>query len=99
MIKLYILSPTPQEIILPDLSSLDAISCQLPQGLYSTFRTYGGREKVLDLEGHLRRFYDPLPDLAVNPAVSHLELRTALRGLLKDFAADEARVRVSLSTT
>jgi branched-chain amino acid aminotransferase len=98
MIKLYTLLPEPQEIIPPDLSSLDAISRQLPQGLYSTFRTYGGREKVLDLELHLRRLYDPLPGLDVKPAVSALELRTALRALLKDFGAGEARVRISLST-
>jgi branched-chain amino acid aminotransferase len=98
MIKLYTLSPKPQEIILPDLSSLDTISRQLPQGLYSTFRTYGGREKVLDLEHHLRRLYDPLPGLAVTPSVSALELRTTLRNLLKNFGEGEARVRISLST-
>ncbi len=98
MIKLYTLSPEPQETRLPDMSSLDAISRQLPEGLYSTFRTYAGCEKVLDLELHLRRLYDPLAGLAVKPEVSAFELRTALRGLLKDFAQGEARVRISLST-
>jgi branched-chain amino acid aminotransferase len=98
MIKLYALSPSLQELHLPDMSSLDAISRQLPQGLFSTFRTFAGREKVLDLELHLRRLYDPLAGLAVKPQVSTLELRTALRELLQDFAAGEARVRISLST-
>lgn len=98
MIKLFMLAPDPQETALPDMSSLDAISRQLPQGLYSTFRTYAGREKVLDLKLHLRRLYDPLAFLAVAPRVSALELRAALRFLLKNFAADEARVRISLST-
>jgi branched-chain amino acid aminotransferase len=98
MIKLFTLSPDAQETRLPDMSSLDAISRQLPQGLFSTFRTFAGCEKVLDLELHLRRLYDPLGALAVNPDVSALELRTALRELLKDFAPGEARVRISLST-
>ena len=108
MIKLYTLAPGLQEIVLSDMSSLDAISRQLPQGLYSTFRTYAGREKVLDLQLHLRRLYNPLAGLTVTPCVSALELRTALRELLKDFApgfvasaqpSGEARVRISLSTT
>lgn len=107
MIKLYTLLPDPQEIILPDMSSLDAISRQLPDGLYSTFRTYSGCEKVLDLQLHLRRLYDPLAALAVEPAVSALELRAALWLLLKDFTpgfvasvqpSGEARVRISLAT-
>jgi branched-chain amino acid aminotransferase len=99
MIKLFTLSPKAQETCLPDMSSLDVISRQLPQGLFSTFRTFAGREKVLDLELHLRRLYDPLAGLAVKPQVSALEMRTALRELLKDFAPGEARVRISLSTT
>ncbi len=99
MIKLYTLAPEPQEIILADMSALDAISRQLPQGLYSTFRTFGGCEKVLNLGLHLRRLYEPLVALAVKPSVTALELRTRLRGLLKDFAPGEARVRISLSTT
>jgi branched-chain amino acid aminotransferase len=98
MIKLYALSLEPQEIILPDMSSLDAISRQLSDGLYSTFRTFAERERVLDLELHLRRLYDPLTVLTVKPDVSALELRTALRSLLKDFAPGEARVRISIST-
>jgi branched-chain amino acid aminotransferase len=99
MIKLYFLTPQPQETSLPDMSSLDAVSRQLPQGLYSTFRTFSGCEKVLDLELHLNRLYNPLAVLAVKPKATALELRTALRGLLKDFAPGEARVRISLSTT
>lgn len=98
MLKLYTLTPQPQEMILLDLSSFDAVSRQLPDGLYSTFRTFSERERVLDLTLHLHRLYDPLAALAVTPVISTLELRTALRLLLKEFAPGEARVRVSLST-
>jgi branched-chain amino acid aminotransferase len=97
--KIYALTPEPQDLTLEDMSSLDAVSRQLPQGLYSTFRTYAERTKVLGLEMHLGRLYDPLSALAVQPAVSPPELRAALRETLRDFEAEEARVRISLSTT
>lgn len=97
--KIYALTPEPQELTLEDMSSLDAVSRQLPQGLYSTFRTYAERTKVLGLEMHLGRLYDPLSALAVQPAVSPPQLRAALRETLRDFEAEEARVRISLSTT
>jgi branched-chain amino acid aminotransferase len=104
MLKLYALAPNTHELNLGDMSSLDAVSRQLPQGLYSTFRTYANKTKVLGLAMHLLRLYNPLAGLAVQPAVSALELRTALRDVLKSFPAGElgtgeARVRISLATT
>lgn len=99
MLKLYALSPAPLELQLADLSSLDVVSHQLPQGLYSTFRTYAGKTKVLGLELHLARLYAPLAALSVSPAVSPLQLRAALRETLADFGAGEARVRITLATT
>lgn len=98
MLKLYHFSPEPHELTLEDMSSLDAVSRQLPQGLYSTFRTYAGRTKVLGLEMHLHRLYDPLPTLGIRAMVSPPELRAALRETLRDFDAEEARARVTVST-
>ncbi len=97
MLKLYVLLPEPHELILEDMSSLDAVSRQLPQGLYSTFRTYAGRTRVLGLEMHLSRLYPALGDFA--PVVSPSELRAALRETLSALGAEEARVRLSVSTT
>lgn len=97
--KIYALTPEPQELTLDDMSSLDAVSRQLPQGLYSTFRTYAGRTKVIGLEMHLGRLYDPLSALAVKTTVSPPELRAALRETLQSFGAEEARARITLSTT
>ena len=37
--------------------SLDDVSRQLPQGLYTTFRTFVNGTRVLDLEHHLARLY------------------------------------------
>lgn len=99
MLTLYALTPELHELTPPDFSSLDALSRHLPQGLYSTFRTYGGRTKVLGLEMHLHRLYDPLPTLGVRPAATPAELRAALRQVLAAFPAAEARVRVTVSTT
>ncbi len=99
MLKLYALCPEPHELVLEDMSALDAVSRQLPQGLYSTFRTYAERTKVLGLEMHLHRLFDPLPALDLRAAVSPPELRAALRETLQSFGAGEARARVTVSAT
>lgn len=97
--KLYALFPEPHEMVLDDMSSLDTVSRQLPQGLYSTFRTYAGRTKVLGLEMHLHRLYGPLLALGIQAAISPSELRAALRETLRNFDAEEARARITISTT
>ena len=75
------------------LSSLDAVTRQLPDGYYSTFRTYDGCRRVLGLKAHLRRLYDPV----TSPEVSASFLRRQLNLLLEHFAPDEARVRVIMT--
>jgi branched-chain amino acid aminotransferase len=69
---------------LSDQSSLDAITRQLPDGYYSTFRTYDGCTRVLGLGNHLQR----LPD------VDAPSLRRQLNRLLEPYRPGEARVRV-----
>jgi branched-chain amino acid aminotransferase len=85
-----------EEIKFPDQSSLDAITRQLPEGYYSTFRTYDGCMRVLGLRDHLQRL----------PGVDASSLRRYLLQLLNPFrppfgprarrgeTADEARVRI-----
>ena len=72
------------EIHLSNQSSLDAITRQLPDGYYSTFRTYDDCTRVLGLKAHLRRL----------PEVDASSLRRQLIPLLEPFRPDEARVRV-----
>jgi len=81
------------ELDLNDSSSLDAVTRQLPDGYYSTFRTYDGRRRVLGLNAHLRRLYDPV----TSPDVSASFLRRQLNLLLEHFARDEARVRLIMT--
>ncbi len=72
------------ELRFGDNSSLDAVTRQLPDGYYSTFRTYDGCTRVIGLTAHLRRL--PNADASL--------LRGSLIRLLDSFRPDEARVRV-----
>ena len=76
-----------EEVRRDNESSLDAVTRQLPDGYYSTFRTYDSCMRVIGLSAHLRR----LPDIDAS------SLRRQLIQLLKPFRPDEARVRVILT--
>lgn len=76
-----------KEVFFADSSSLDAITRQLPEGYYSTFRTYDACTRVIGLGAHLRR----LPDVDTS------SLRRHLRYLLEPYHAAEARVRVMMT--
>ena len=76
-----------------DASSLDEITRRLPDGYFSTFRTYGGGRRVLGLTGHLRRLYDPVP----TPRVGQPFLRRQLSVLLEPYRPKEARLRVVMT--
>ena len=77
--------------------NLDGVSSQLPQGLYSTFRTFESCEKVLGLKAHLDRLYVPAAEMGIQPSVSANELRVMLKELLDGYRPGESRVRISLS--
>ena len=77
--------------------SLDVVSQRLPQGVYSTFRTYAAGQKVLGLQAHLDRLYGPATLQGLQPSVSAEELRQALRPLLETSRPNEVRVRISLA--
>ncbi len=82
-----------EEIDFPDITSLDAITRQSPEGYYSTFRTFDGCTRALGLTAHLRRLYEPVP----TPEVSESFLRRQLLALLEPYRPDEARVRVMMT--
>src|SRR5262245_37134027 len=71
-------------ITLADMSSLDAVTRQLPDGYYSTFRTFAGCTRVLGLKAHMRRL----------PNVDASSLRLTLLQLLEPFRPAEARIRI-----
>jgi branched-chain amino acid aminotransferase len=81
------------QVELEDASSLDAITRQLPDGYYSTFRTFDGSTQVLGLTAHLRRLYDPVSA----PEVDEWFLRRELHALLAPYRPGEARVRAVMT--
>lgn len=78
---------------LADMTSLDAVTRQLPEGYYSTFRTFDRCTRVLGFADHLRRLYDPVP----TPEVSASSLRQQLLALLEHYRPGEARVRLIMT--
>jgi len=85
------------EIPLP-AAKLDEISHQLPQGVYTTFRTYAHGARVLGLQLHLDRLYQPARAQGIQPEISEQELRRFLLRACSTLG-NEARVRLTLSLT
>jgi branched-chain amino acid aminotransferase len=75
-------------------ATLDEVTRQLPGGFYSTFRTFDECTRVLGLNAHLSRLYQPVP----LPEVDALLLRRQLLALLEPYRPGEARVRVVMTT-
>jgi branched-chain amino acid aminotransferase len=80
-----------------DLKTLDAVTRQLPQGFYSTFRTFDNCSSALGLKAHLDRLFYPASELGIAPVVDRQQLRKILPTLLQEYAPGEARVRVILT--
>ena len=93
MLQTWRITPTKNLKLETDASTLDEITQRLPEGYYSTFRTFDGGRKVLGLAAHLRRLYDPV----AAPEVDESTLRRQLSTLLEPFRPGEARVRTVMT--
>jgi branched-chain amino acid aminotransferase len=83
-----------------DLPDFDSITTALPVGLYTTFRTYAGRTRVIGLRAHLDRLYLPAKMQGISLVLRGQEdLRETLADLLKRFDAGEVRVRLIADLT
>lgn len=83
-----------------DLPDFDSITTALPNGLYTTFRTFAEKRKVIGLRAHLDRLYLPAKSQGFTPALRRQEdLRIVLSDLLMRFDSPEARVRLILDTS
>ena len=88
------------DLLAHDLADFDAITTELPAGLYTTFRTYAARTKVIGLDSHLERLYLPAKAQGITPTVRRKDdFRHILSDLLLRLDAAEARVRLILDTT
>jgi branched-chain amino acid aminotransferase len=93
MIQTWRITPTRNLKLEIETSSLDEITRQLPEGYYSTFRTFDGGTRVLRLTAHLQRLYKPV----ATPEVDELFLRRQLSALLESYRPGEARVRAVMA--
>jgi branched-chain amino acid aminotransferase len=99
-ILVYKISRSEADPLDPALPDFDAITTELPAGLYTTFRTYGGRTKVLGLHSHLERLYLPAKAQGIVPTVRRPEdFRQILFQLLSRLDSPEARVRLILDSS
>lgn len=78
-------------------ASPDALTRQLPRGLYSTFITNHGGTHVLGLTAHLDRLYLPNATRVPVPSASRADLRAALSSLALSNAPAESRFRILLT--
>jgi branched-chain amino acid aminotransferase len=93
MLQTWRITPTQNLQLETDASTLDEITRRLPEGYYSTFRTFDGGTRVLGFTAHLRRLYDPVSA----PEVDELFLRRQLSALLDVYRPGEARVRAVMT--
>jgi branched-chain amino acid aminotransferase len=83
-----------------DLPDFDAITTVLPAGLYTTFRSYAERTKVIGLAAHLDRLYLPAKVQGIIPVMRKpMDFREVLSDLLTRLNAPEVRVRLILDTS
>jgi len=87
-------SGSARELHFKDQSDLDAITRQLPDGYYSTFRTYAEGQRILGLSAHLDRLFLPASELNLKPVCTNGDLRQAMNSLLDPFRPKEMRVRI-----
>jgi branched-chain amino acid aminotransferase len=93
MMDAWQITPTRDVNLQSGATSLDEITRQLPEGYYSTFRTFDGGRRVLGFSDHLRRLYEPV----AAPDVSESFLRGQLFILLEPYRPSEARVRLIMT--
>lgn len=93
MIHVWHITPKENIHLDLDLPSLDEVTGHLPDGFYSTFRTYDNCKRVLGLTAHLQRLYEPVSTAKVDEA----HLRRQLAELLRQNCQGEARVRLAMT--
>ncbi len=80
-------------------SDFDSTTMQLPAGLYTTFRTWGQKSRVLGLQAHLDRLFASSIHKKVEPVRSQSDLRQLVHNFAKEIPSSEVRVRLILDTT
>ena len=78
-----------------EADSLDQVSSLLPQGVYTSFRTYG-RYSGLHLGKHFNRLTEGAELLGHEVSVDKIQIRLQLRLILRDIEGEDFRIRMSI---
>jgi branched-chain amino acid aminotransferase len=81
---------------LPDAQNMNAASAQLPQGAYTTFRTYAGN-RVLRLAQHLRRLEESAALMGSPGALDDAAVARGLSEALRATGFPESRFRLTFA--
>ena len=94
MVRLYRLTLNDLELVDSTGLTLDAVSLRLPEGAYTTLRTYD-RERIVGLGGHLKRLVNSLTLVDKNRLLDLSAIRSALRAVLVREGLDAVRLRIT----
>ena len=78
-----------------DLETLDDVSVRIPDGAYTTLRTFLGR-KVVRLEDHLKRLDETALLSGKKIPIDHDLIRRMMRQAIREFDGDDLRLRVTV---
>jgi branched-chain amino acid aminotransferase len=105
MIQIWKISPHPTELLQieqiqldQNAQSLNGAASYLPQGVYTTLRTYKGNQ-TLPLEDHIHRLEESAALTGVTIHLRSEDLRKGIRRAIQDFWPQDTRIRVTVDTT
>lgn len=94
-IRVYAVSPAGPQPVPLSAESLDAASLQLPEGVYTTLRTYQ-HNRIVGLAAHLQRLAESQALLARGRPADAAALRAGLRAVLRQEPHPAARLRLTV---
>ncbi len=78
-------------------STLDGLTASLSDGFYTTFSTLSGGQRVLGLDAHLKRLYEPAQALGLRASVDSQKVREYIAKLARQNLPSESRIRLILT--
>jgi branched-chain amino acid aminotransferase len=85
-------------IMISDYPSFEFAMKKLPEGVYTTFRTYMG-DKVLRIESHFKRLEESAYLAGTNLNISWGQVRLGVHSVIQNYPSDEKRIRLLIDLT
>jgi len=96
-IFVFKIDPSKNISIQTQAKTLDEMTRSLAQGFYTTFSTLAHGTKVMGLQTHLQRLYQPALEQGLTPSVNEPTLRARIAELANIYSPKEARIRLILT--